>query len=98
MKAKKKIKVKNLKDLIKGDLVLCTGDSYFCDPSQERISKITIQYNEKTGEPYNVIWVGANKFDSRDGSALNPPLAYYLLSLEEDKIKERLDKLNKIKK
>ncbi len=100
-KIKKKVKYKKLKDLVVGDLVLCTGDSSFCDPSYEKVKKITIKYDDKfcNGNPYNVIWIsGGQSFDSRNGSPLSPPLAYYIISREEDTIKMRLDKLKKIKK
>lgn len=73
----KKVKYKKLKDLVVGDLVLCTGDSSFCDPSYEKVKRITIKYDEDSGNPYNVIWIsGGQSFDSRNGSPLSPPLAY----------------------
>ena len=78
MKTKKK-----LKDLKVGDKVHCTGDSGFCDSSDEKIKKVTVQYDEHTGKAYNVIWLsGGRKFDSRDGGAMNPPLAYYILAID----------------
>ena len=73
---------KELKDLEVGDRVLCTGDSSFCDDSTESIKKITTQFDEHSGESYKVLWLeGGRKFDSRDGSAMNPPTAYYIVAL-----------------
>lgn len=75
-----------LKDLKVGDKVYCTGDSGFCDSSTEKIKKVTVQYDEHNGKPYNVIWLsGERKFDSRDGGAMNPPLAYYIVPLVKKK-------------
>ena len=73
-----------LKDLKVGDTVYCTGDSGFCDSSNEKIKKVTVQYDEHSGKPYNVIWLsGEREFDSRDGGAMNPPLAYYIVLLDK---------------
>lgn len=72
--------IKWRKKLKAGDKVHCMGDSGFCDPHHDKIKKITTQYNEKTGKPYKVIWLSdGHKFDSRDGWAMNPPLAYYIV-------------------
>lgn len=68
-----------LKNLKVGDEVACDGDSGFCDYSVEKISNITVKYDEDSGEPYNVIWLGERMFDSRDGWAMNPPTAYYIM-------------------
>lgn len=68
-----------LKDLSEGDEVWCGGNSGFCTSSIEKIKKIEFLYDEKTGEKYKVIVIkGKRKFDSRDGRALNPPLAYFV--------------------
>lgn len=75
-----------LKDLKQGDFVYCTGDSSFCDSSYERVIKVTTQYNEHTGKSYKVIWLSGNrKFDSRTGSAMNSPLAYYIEPVSQKK-------------
>jgi hypothetical protein len=78
--AKKKVKKKKtLAQLVKGDKVYCDGNSGFCDPSFERVKKTTFQFDEKSGKKYKVIWLsGERKFDSRDGSPMTPPLAYFL--------------------
>jgi hypothetical protein len=60
------------------DKVFCTGDSGFCDPSYEKVSKITQKYDEDTGKPYRIIHYGKQMFDGRDGCAINSPMAYYL--------------------
>jgi hypothetical protein len=69
----------NLSTIKVGDIVTCKGDSSFCQSSKEKVIKITIQYDKHTGIPYNVIHLSGNrKFDSRSGSAITPPLAYYV--------------------
>ncbi|MBK7362632.1 MAG: hypothetical protein IPJ01_10090 [Micavibrio sp.] len=76
-----------LVDIKKGDLVYCTGDSGFCDSETEKVTKVTILYDEDNGKPYNVIWLGDRKFDSRNGGAMNPPTAYYIIPTEQKKKK-----------
>lgn len=75
----------NLSQLKVNDKVWCDGDSSFCHLSCETVRMITYQYDEYTGERYKVIWIdGGRKFDGRDGSAMNPPTAYYLTEMEND--------------
>lgn len=72
----------SLKDLKIGDDVWCGGDSGFTTNETEKIKNITTKYDENTGEPFNVIWLSGNrKFDSRNGSPINPPWAYYIRSI-----------------
>lgn len=76
-----KIEIENIKA---GDLVFCTGDSSFCDPLIEKVENVTVQYGEHDGKPYNVIWLsGGRKYDARNGKAMNPPTAYYLMPTEQ---------------
>ena len=72
---------KKLSDLEVGDKVWCGGDSGFCRSGNEEITKITTKYDEDSGEPYKVIWIGDRKFDGRHGGAMTPPLAYYIRPL-----------------
>jgi hypothetical protein len=68
-----------LKDIAVGDKVKYQCYSGFGDSGVEVIEKISIQYDENIGEAYNVVWLsGGRKFDARDGSAINPPMAYYI--------------------
>jgi hypothetical protein len=71
-----------LKNLIIGDKVWCGGDSGFCDNEIETICNIEFKFDENTGEEYKVIVLEGNrKFDSRDGSAITSPTAYYIKSI-----------------
>lgn len=73
-----------LKDLEVGNKVWCGGDSGFCYNDIETVEKIQFKFDEDTGEKYKVIVLsGDRKFDSRNGNALNPPLAYYLMPIEQ---------------
>lgn len=73
-----------LKDLKVGDKVWCGGDSGFCTDSIEKVKKIEWKFDENNGKKYKVIVLGeSRKFDSRDGGAINPPLAYYLVPIEQ---------------
>jgi hypothetical protein len=73
-----------LKDIKAGDFVYCTGMSGFCHDSTEKVIKVTVQYDPKSGKPFSVIHLsGVRKFDSRDGGAMNPPLAYYIEPTEQ---------------
>lgn len=86
-----KIELKNIKA---GDFVYCTGDSGFCDPSDEVVKKVTTQYDENSGKPYNIIHLsGGRKFDSRSGNAINPPLSYYLTPTNQKTAKSEHDKV-----
>jgi hypothetical protein len=88
-----KIEIENVKS---GDFVYCTGDSGFCHPSNEKVEKVTVQYDETDGKPYNVIWLsGGRKFDARHGGAMNPPTAYYIIPTEQGKAKAEHDKIDK---
>lgn len=67
-----------------GDVVTITGDSGFCNRSQEKIKDIKTQYNEKTGEPCEIYVIqSGQKFDLR-GHAITSPLAYYIEELACD--------------
>jgi hypothetical protein len=74
--------MKTLKEITIGDTVITDGDSSFCSRDEEKVINITVKYDENSGEPYNVIWVdGDRAFDSRTGDAINPPLAYYITTV-----------------
>ncbi len=74
---------KQLKDLEIGNTVWCGGDSGFCTEQTETIENITFKFDEDTGEKYKVIHLSNDRlFDSRDGNALTPPLAYYIKLLD----------------
>lgn len=88
-----KIQLDKLKE---GDFVYCTGDSGFCTDSTEKVTKVSIQYDSKTGKPFNVIYLsGGRKFDSRHGGAMNSPTAYYLVPTDQEKAKVEQDKKDK---
>lgn len=64
------------------DKVWCGGDSGFCDSSIETVKEISYKYDENTGVQYSVIHLqGGRKFDSRNGLAINPPMAYYIVDI-----------------
>jgi len=85
-----------LKDIKTNDFVYCTGNSGFCYSSNEKVKKVTVQYDENNGTPYNVIWLsGDRKFDACNGGAMNPPLAYYLLPTDQEIAKIEQDKIDK---
>lgn len=72
-------------NVVPGDFVYCTGSSSFCDSSNEKVLRVTIKYDENSGCPYNVIHLdGDRMFDSRNGNALNPPLAYFICPTEQE--------------
>lgn len=88
-----KIQLDKLKE---GDFVYCTGDSGFCTDSTEKVTKVSIQYDSKTGKPFSVIRLSeGRKFDARDGGAMNPPFAYYLVPIDQEKAKTEQDKKDK---
>lgn len=73
----------NLENLEIGDRVIHTGDSSFCHTSEEEITDVTIKYDENTGKPFKVLHIGGGqKFDSRSGSPLSPPWAYYIKTIK----------------
>lgn len=75
-----------------GDTVHCTGDSGFCDSSNEVVEKTTEQFDEHSGESYKVIWLeGGRKFDSRTGEAMNPPTAYYIIPTNQPTQVNKMD-------
>lgn len=78
--------MKTLSDVRKGSLVWVDGDSGFCHgPEQERVTGVSVRYNELTGAAYNVIHLSEGRtFDSRDGSAIDGPSAYYIHVVEDD--------------
>jgi hypothetical protein len=66
-----------LKDLGRGNVVYCAGNSGFCHNSTEVIQKVSFKFDEDTGERYKVIHLsGERLFDSRTGRAITPPTAY----------------------
>lgn len=88
-----KIELDKIKE---GDFVYCTGDSGFCTDSTEQVKKVTVQYDQRTGKPYNIIWLeGGRKFDSRTGGAMNSPTAYYLAPTDQIKAKAGQDEKDK---
>ena len=72
-----------LKDLEKGNKVWRGGNSGFCYDDIVHVENISYKYDEDTGEKYKVIHTSSQKFDSRDGSPLEPPTAYYIKSCEQ---------------
>lgn len=75
---------KELKDLEVGNKVWCGGDSGFCRSDIEKVEKIEWKFDEDTGEKYKVIVLsGSRKFDSRNGVAITPPKAYYLMATKQ---------------
>lgn len=73
-----------LKDLEVGNKVWCGGDSGFCRSDIAKVEKIEWKFDEYTGKKYKVIVLsGSRKFDSRDGSPMTPPKAYYLMATEQ---------------
>jgi hypothetical protein len=73
-----------LKDLETGKKVWCGCDSGFCQENIEEVEKIEWKFDEDTGEKYKVIMLsGGRKFDSRNGTAMNSPAAYYLSPTEQ---------------
>lgn len=82
-----------LEEIKEGDFVYCTGDSGFCSDSTEKVTKVSIQYESKTGKPFNVIYLsGGRKFDSRHGGAMNSGTAYYLVPTDQEKAKAEQNK------
>ena len=73
-----------LKNLEVGNKVWCGGDSGFCYSDIEKVKRIEWKFDEDTGEKYKVIILsGSRKFDSRNGGAITPPKAYYLMATEQ---------------
>ena len=76
--------MKSLKDLSVGDTVWCGGDSGFCRSSIEVVMSLYKRYDGITGEPYTVIGLSGDRlFDSRDGYAMTPPLAYRIEAIAQ---------------
>lgn len=68
----------------KVDILLQPGFTAGGDESYGvEITNITTQYDEKTGDPYKVIWIGERGFEAikgkNEGYPINPPLAYYIV-------------------
>jgi len=61
-----------------GDEIKIYKSSSFGDDSMGKVTEITTMYNEHTGKPYKVIWIGDHKFSAKTGRALNPPTAYHI--------------------
>ncbi len=72
-----------LKDLEKGNKVWCGGDSGFCYDDILQVKDVTYKFDKNTGVKYKVIHTSSQIFDSRNGSALEPPTAYYIKSCEQ---------------
>ena len=72
-----------LKDLEKGNKVWCGGSSGFCYDDIVEVKDVSYKFDENTGAKYKVIHTSSQKFDSRDGSPLEPPTAYYIKSCEQ---------------
>jgi hypothetical protein len=73
-----------LKYLEVGNKVWCGGYSGFCYNDIEKVEKIEWKFDKNTGEKYKVIVLSCGrKFDSRDGGAITPPTAYYLMATEQ---------------
>lgn len=80
-----------LKDLEAGDKVWCGGDSGFCHNDIEEVDVVGWKFDEDTGERYKVIILSSGqRFDSRDGSPLTPPTAYYIQPTDQGQMKMRL--------
>ena len=76
---------KNLPLVRKGDRVYADGMGGFIHPEWKVVTNVTTQYNQKTGKPYKVIHCGSHQFDSRNGAALTPPMAYYISEIKKKK-------------
>jgi hypothetical protein len=72
-----------LGDLEIGNKVWRGGNSGFCYDDIVDVKAISYNYDKKTGEKYKVIHTSSQMFDSRNGSPLNPPTAYYIRSCEQ---------------
>lgn len=73
-----------LKNLEAGNKVWCGGDSGFCHDDIEKVEKVDYKFDKDTGEKYKIIILSDDrKFDSRNGKALTPPTAYYLMAIEQ---------------
>ena len=65
-----------------GDTITVQGDSGFCDPpSKEKIKKIAVRYDKKTGIPYKIYYAGNQWFDGRNGCAISGARAYYIAEI-----------------
>lgn len=64
-----------------GDKVYHTGDSGFCQGSEETIIRVETRYNEKTGKPYTTYVIGTGQRFNQYGYPMTSPWAYYILKL-----------------
>jgi len=73
-----------LKDVNKGNKVWCGCNSGFCDDSIQQVKEILFKFDEDTGEQYKVIVLSEDhRFDSRNGKAITPPIAYCIMPTEQ---------------
>lgn len=70
--------MKHLSELQVGDEVYCDGNSSFCHLTKEAITKIEVRYDEMTGAPYNVIFIGDRQFHGITGNSMNPKSQYFI--------------------
>jgi hypothetical protein len=71
---------KLLSEIIAGDKVYlgCVSSLGASSEGVKVVEKITVQYDENTGVPYNVIWCGGDKFDSRTGGKMDKWSVFYI--------------------
>lgn len=75
-----------LEEVNKGDLILICGNSGFCSPDTwEKVINIDYRFDEVTGEKYKRIFVDGGCFDSRTGSPITYPSAYYVTECKTEK-------------
>jgi len=69
-----------LKDIKVGDEVYvgCYTSMGASSEGNQTVTDVKVKFDEDTGEPYNVIYLGEHKFDTRNGGAINAPTMYYI--------------------
>ena len=70
----------NCDELKVGDVVTIACVSGLGTGGLVIVTDIKTKYDEDSGEPYKVIVCGSSEYLARDGSAITPPLAYYIYS------------------
>jgi len=70
--------IKKLNALRVGSIVKVECFTSMGTGSKEKVTKITKEFDEKSGKPYRVIWCGRRSFDGRDGNAISQPTMYYI--------------------
>lgn len=70
----------NCKDLKVGDEVNIACDSGLGTACTGIVTDIKTKYTEADGVPYKVIVCGSSEYSMEDGSAITPPLDYYIYS------------------